>query len=243
MTKTLKDYRPQHDEDCALRVARWDDEDITDCTCGLDDLLKADHRPTLAAIDEAVDANTLGQKRAIWRHPADCVGVQLPGIEQVAAVVHAAWMTQKRASGVKTRRSETDEELMVDYAVLSEAAKELDRSTVRAVYSAINALGAPTSSSSRPTTPEPVMKDIPPEFAAVIDEQFDELLSEAPASPSSSLSVEQAHRGFADIEDQRPEAQATEALVVEIGRSTNLETRLIAIVDALMTLSTEVSSK
>ena len=45
-----------------------------------------------------------------------------------------------RARGVHSRRSETGEELMVPYEQLSEDAKELDRSSVRAVYEAIRSL-------------------------------------------------------------------------------------------------------
>ncbi len=67
----------------------------------------------------------------------------LPDIESVAAEVHAAWMESKRAQGIASRRSESGEELMVPYAQLSEAAKELDRATVRAVYAAIARLAAP----------------------------------------------------------------------------------------------------
>jgi hypothetical protein len=64
----------------------------------------------------------------------------LPDIELVSAEVHAAWMDSKRAQGIASRRSETGEELMVPYDQLSEAAKELDRATVRAVYAAIERL-------------------------------------------------------------------------------------------------------
>lgn len=46
-------------------------------------------------------------------------------------------MESKRAQGVTSRKSEDGEELMVPYGQLSEKAKELDRGTVRAVYSAI----------------------------------------------------------------------------------------------------------
>ena len=63
----------------------------------------------------------------------------LPPIETVSAKVHEAWMESKRAKGVESRKSETGEELMVPYADLSEAAKELDRGTVKAVYAAIEA--------------------------------------------------------------------------------------------------------
>lgn len=61
----------------------------------------------------------------------------LPDIEIVSAKVHEAWMNSKRAQGVTSRCSENGEELMVPYGQLSEAAKELDRGTVRAVYAAI----------------------------------------------------------------------------------------------------------
>jgi len=64
---------------------------------------------------------------------------KLPDIEAVSAKVHEAWMASKRATGVLTRKSETGEELMVPYGDLSDAAKELDRGTVRAVYAAIRA--------------------------------------------------------------------------------------------------------
>ena len=64
----------------------------------------------------------------------------LPDIELVCADVHAAWMASKRAQGITSRTSETGEELMVPYEQLSEAAKELDRGTVRAVYAAIERL-------------------------------------------------------------------------------------------------------
>jgi hypothetical protein len=66
--------------------------------------------------------------------------VKLPDIEVVAAKVHEAWMDTKRSHGVSTRKSESGEELMVEYAQLSETAKELDRSSVRAVYRAIESL-------------------------------------------------------------------------------------------------------
>ena len=66
--------------------------------------------------------------------------MDLPDIEAVAAKVHEAWMESKRARGVTSRRSETGEELMVPYGQLSEEAKELDRSSVRAVYEAIRSL-------------------------------------------------------------------------------------------------------
>ncbi len=64
----------------------------------------------------------------------------LPDVEEVAAKVHEAWMEAKRSAGFTTRKSESGEELMVPYEQLSEEAKELDRSTVRAVYEAIREL-------------------------------------------------------------------------------------------------------
>lgn len=66
--------------------------------------------------------------------------MKLPPIEAVAAKVHEAWMEAKRAQGVTSRKSESGEELMVDYDQLSERAKDLDRGSVRAVYSAIESL-------------------------------------------------------------------------------------------------------
>jgi hypothetical protein len=66
--------------------------------------------------------------------------MNLPDIEKVSAKVHEAWMEAKRRQGVTSRKSETGEELMVAYEQLSEEAKDLDRSTVRAVYEAIRSL-------------------------------------------------------------------------------------------------------
>jgi len=66
--------------------------------------------------------------------------MNLPDIEKVAAKVHEAWMEAKRARGVTSRKSEEGEELMVPYEQLSEEARELDRSTVRAVYKAVRSL-------------------------------------------------------------------------------------------------------
>ncbi|MBC8031871.1 MAG: hypothetical protein H7Z16_17445 [Pyrinomonadaceae bacterium] len=66
--------------------------------------------------------------------------MKLPDIEPVADAVHRAWMKAKLAQGVTSRKSEAGEELMVEYEQLSEAAKDLDRETVRAVYSAIESL-------------------------------------------------------------------------------------------------------
>ncbi len=67
--------------------------------------------------------------------------IVLPDLELVSAAVHAAWMRSKREKGIETRLSETGEELMVPYEQLSEAARELDRSSVQAVFVAIQSLG------------------------------------------------------------------------------------------------------
>ena len=67
--------------------------------------------------------------------------MKLPDIEVVSAKVHEAWMEANRAAGVSSRKSETGEELMRPYGELSEAAKELDRASVKAVYAAIRAVG------------------------------------------------------------------------------------------------------
>jgi len=66
-------------------------------------------------------------------------GLKLPDIELVSAAVHLAWIESKLAKGVTSRKSEIGEELMVPYANLSEAAKDLDRGSVKAVYAAIAA--------------------------------------------------------------------------------------------------------
>lgn len=63
-------------------------------------------------------------------------------IEQVSAKVHANWMEAKCAAGITTKKLDTTgEELMVDYALLSEEAKELDRGTVRTVLKALGEIG------------------------------------------------------------------------------------------------------
>ena len=63
--------------------------------------------------------------------------MNLPSIELVSGKVHEAWMKSKRADGITSRKSETGEELMVPYDQLSEASKDLDRNTVKALYAAI----------------------------------------------------------------------------------------------------------
>ncbi len=64
----------------------------------------------------------------------------LPDIELVSSKVHEAWISSKLAKGVTSRKSEKGEELMVPYDQLTEESKDLDRSSVKAVYDAIQAL-------------------------------------------------------------------------------------------------------
>ena len=62
-------------------------------------------------------------------------------IEAASAKVHERWMDTKHAQGVSSRRSESGEELMVPYHLLSEAAKDLDRGSTTAVVEALSDLG------------------------------------------------------------------------------------------------------
>lgn len=67
--------------------------------------------------------------------------MNLPDIELVSAAVHDAWMKKNLENGITSRKSaSTGEEFMVPYDQLSEDAKDSDRVTVRAVYSAIESL-------------------------------------------------------------------------------------------------------
>ena len=66
--------------------------------------------------------------------------VNLPDIEAVSAKVHDQWMETKRSQGVKSRKAEDGEEMMVPYDQLSEKCKDLDRNTVKTVYAAIREL-------------------------------------------------------------------------------------------------------
>lgn len=63
--------------------------------------------------------------------------MNLPDIEDVAAEVHLAWIQTKLAQGITSRRAADGTEQMVPYTELPDHLKELDRSTVRAVYVAI----------------------------------------------------------------------------------------------------------
>jgi hypothetical protein len=63
--------------------------------------------------------------------------IELPDVEIVASEVHCQWVESKLKMGIVSRKAEDGEELMVPFEQLSEKAKELDRSTVRVVYAAI----------------------------------------------------------------------------------------------------------
>ena len=65
---------------------------------------------------------------------------ELPDIELVADKVHESWMKSKLKQGIKSRKSEDGEELMIPYSKLSEKQKDLDRETVKTVYNAIKEL-------------------------------------------------------------------------------------------------------
>ena len=62
-------------------------------------------------------------------------------VEAISAKVHANWIESKLAKGVTSRKLDTTgEELMVDYNLLTEEAKDLDRGTVKTVVAAIQEL-------------------------------------------------------------------------------------------------------
>lgn len=66
--------------------------------------------------------------------------MKLPDIELVSAKVHETWMNSKLSKGIQSRKSENGEELMIPYELLTEESKDLDRSSVKAVYTAIQEL-------------------------------------------------------------------------------------------------------
>jgi hypothetical protein len=76
---------------------------------------------------------------AEFERQANTDPLDLPDVETVAALVHDSWMVEKRRQGVTSRLDGEGREQMVPYGQLTEAQKELDRATVRAVYAAIEA--------------------------------------------------------------------------------------------------------
>lgn len=76
-------------------------------------------------------------KRAYEQGIEDAFNYGLPEPEIVASFVHDAWMQEKLRQGIKSRMSETGEELMVPFHELSENAKKLDIATVTAVFDAL----------------------------------------------------------------------------------------------------------
>ncbi len=64
-------------------------------------------------------------------------GDWLPEVEEVAGIIHAAWMDEKLVAGIRSRMAADGEELMVPYSQLSEKAKASNRILVRTVYAAI----------------------------------------------------------------------------------------------------------
>lgn len=86
-------------------------------------------------------------------------------LESVSAAAHEAWMASKRAQGVTSRLSETGEELMVPYGQLSEAAKDLDRNTVRGTLTAVEAAGWSFAETARDASGEREGATLPSETA------------------------------------------------------------------------------
>src|SRR2546421_122001 len=84
-------------------------------------------------------------------------------LEAISAEDHEQWMENKRKLGVATRKSESGEELMVPYEQLSEAAKELDRGSVRAVLTAQDALA---------TAPPPVDANVNSQIMVALEESI-----------------------------------------------------------------------
>jgi hypothetical protein len=88
---------------------------------------------------DELDASLRACADALAPSPEKGELMELPDIELVAAKVHEAWMETKRAQGITSRPAADGTEQMVPYADLPDALQELDRSTVRAVYAAIEA--------------------------------------------------------------------------------------------------------
>jgi hypothetical protein len=68
-------------------------------------------------------------------------GVSDPLVEAISEKVHEDWMAKKLADGITSRPSADGVEQMVPYGDLPDHLKELDRVTVRAVLSALDAAG------------------------------------------------------------------------------------------------------
>lgn len=78
-------------------------------------------------------------------------------VEAISAEVHNAWMKNKLAKGITSRKLESGEELMVPYEQLSEEAKELDRGSVQAVLQAIDRIKQTlVTGAERPGDKEPL---------------------------------------------------------------------------------------
>ena len=90
-----------------------------------------------ALLDDAVTRTThevhFLRDQLLAQQPAPAPATTDERLEVVSAAVHDDWMASKLAQGVTSRCGQDGEEYMVPYAQLSEAAKELDRVTVRAV--------------------------------------------------------------------------------------------------------------
>ncbi len=71
----------------------------------------------------------------------DLIPIDHQTFEAIAEAVHDGWVATKKSQGIHSRLSETGEEQIAPYAVLSEAAKDLDRGTVRSVLQALPAAG------------------------------------------------------------------------------------------------------
>jgi hypothetical protein len=76
---------------------------------------------------------------------ASAVPFPKPDLEFIAAKVHENWIASKVKQGVTSRKSESDEELMVPYDQLSEAAKGLDRESVAAVMQVVGSVLSPAA--------------------------------------------------------------------------------------------------
>lgn len=110
--------------------------------------------PGICALQRLAESICIIDKKACWdslamfevrdalvavagRSDASAASVQLPEIEAVASAVHQAWIEAKLAAGITSRPAADGREQMVPYAQLDNDLQELDRATVRAVYSAI----------------------------------------------------------------------------------------------------------